>query len=86
MSVISELIRQIADLVAENHEKILEVATHVDEAHKATEKGKEDLVKAKEYAEKGFKNRCCCLMAIMGICLVILLPILMSILSAKGVL
>lgn len=83
--MINELIRQIADLVAENHEKILEVKVHVDDAAQATDKGKESLKKAEEYAEKGFKNRCWCFLAILGLCLVVLLPVLMSILSANGV-
>jgi t-SNARE complex subunit (syntaxin) len=85
VQVINELIRQIADLVAENHEKILEVVTHVDEGAKATDKGKESLRKAEEYAEQGFKNRCWCLLAILGLCMVVLLPVLMSVLSANGV-
>lgn len=83
--VINELIRQIADLIAENHEKLLVVEQHVDDAAKATEKGKEHLRKAEEYAEQGFKNRCWCFLAILGLCAVVLLPLIMSILSAKGV-
>ena len=45
----------------------------------------EHLAKAEEYAEAGSKNGCWCFLAILGLCMVVLLPVLMSILSANGV-
>ena len=77
---------QLVELTKEKHEMVLEVKEDVVTAHQDAQKGLEHLNQAVENSNKGFQNRCCCLLAILGLCGLVLVPVLMSILSARGIL
>ena len=84
--IINELISQIADLVNDQEEVVLQIGEKIGEVKDLADEGKGHLAQAVVYSKTGLKRKCCMLLLIIGGALVLMAPILLSILNAKGIL